>query len=65
MRLSADGRALSYDYDTRAERTGIARLIGDLARAGVTVRDVSTRQSNLEEVFMSLVSEPQHEEETA
>ncbi|SEN67043.1 ABC-2 type transport system ATP-binding protein [Paracoccus alcaliphilus] len=65
LRLSADGRALSYDYDTRAERTGIARLIGDLARAGVTVRDVSTRQSNLEEVFMSLVSEPQHEEETA
>ncbi|RJK94511.1 ABC transporter ATP-binding protein [Paracoccus aestuarii] len=55
--LSDDGRSLSYDYDTRAERTGIARLLGDLAARGVTVRDVSTRQSSLEDVFLSLVSE--------
>ena len=65
LRLSADGAALSYDYDTRADRTGIARLIGDLAGAGITVRDVSTRQSSLDEVFMSLVSAPQNEKETA
>lgn len=52
-----DGRYLRYDYDTRAERTGIARLLGDLAARGITVRDVSTRQSSLEEVFLSLVSE--------
>ncbi|MEE2860001.1 MAG: ABC transporter ATP-binding protein [Paracoccus sp. (in: a-proteobacteria)] len=52
-----DGRHLRYDYDTRAERTGIARLLGDLASRGITVRDVSTRQSSLEEVFLSLVSE--------
>ena len=42
---------------TRAERTGIARLLGDLAARGITVRDVSTRQSSLEDVFLSLVSE--------
>ena len=52
-----DGRHLRYGYDTRAERTGIARLLGDLASRGITVRDVSTRQSSLEEVFLSLVSE--------
>lgn len=61
LRLAADGRALAYDYDTRAERTGIARLLGDLAAEGVTVRDVSTRQSNLEEIFMTLVSETRQE----
>ena len=61
LRLSDDGLALAYDYDTRAQRTGIARLLGDLARHGVMVRDVSTRQSSLEEVFMTLVSEPRHE----
>ncbi|MCF3973813.1 ABC transporter ATP-binding protein [Paracoccus salsus] len=55
LSLSRDGRRIRYDYDTRAERTGIARLLGDLAAQGVTVRDVSTRQSSLEEVFMSLV----------
>ena len=55
--LSDDGRSLSFDYDTRADRTGIARLLGDLAAEGISVRDVSTRQSNLEDVFLSLVSE--------
>ncbi len=59
--LASDSRSLSYDYDTRAERTGIARLLGDLAGQGITVRDVSTRQSSLEEVFMALVSEPRPE----
>lgn len=59
--LSADRRSLSYEYDTRAERTGIARLLGDLAQEGISVRDVATRQSSLEEVFMALVSEPRLE----
>jgi ABC-2 type transport system ATP-binding protein len=57
LSLSDDGRRLAFDYDTRAERTGIARLLGDLAARGITVRDVSTRQSSLEDVFLSLVSE--------
>ncbi|ODT60709.1 MULTISPECIES: ABC transporter ATP-binding protein [Paracoccus] len=57
LTLAADGRRLSFEYDTRAERTGIARLLGDLAARGITVRDVSTRQSSLEDVFLSLVSE--------
>ena len=61
LELASDRRSLSYDYDTRAERTGIARLLGDLAGQGLTVRDVSTRQSSLEEVFMALVSEPRPE----
>jgi len=58
--LSPDGRELGYDYDTRAERTGIAHLLAELAGLGLAVRDVSTKQSSLEEIFMSLV-----EEETA
>lgn len=61
LRLSPDGRSLAYEYDTRADRTGIAHLLGDLAAQGIKVRDVSTRQSSLEEVFMTLVSEPRQE----
>ncbi|WP_313351854.1 ABC transporter ATP-binding protein [Paracoccus sp. (in: a-proteobacteria)] len=57
LTLSADGRDLGYDYDTRAERTGIAHLLAELAGYGLAVRDVSTKQSNLEEIFMSLVQE--------
>jgi len=52
---SRDGLQLGYDYDTRADRTGIANLLADLAVRGIQVRDVSTKQSTLEEVFMSLV----------
>ena len=34
-----------------------ARLLGDLAGQGIGVRDISTTQSSLEEIFMNLVSE--------
>ena len=57
LELGAEGRTLVYGYDTRAERTGIARLLADLAARGIAVRDVSTKQSSLEEVFMALVGE--------
>lgn len=56
LRLSENGRTLTYNYDTRADRTGIARLMGDLAGAGVAVRDIATHQSSLEEIFIKLVS---------
>lgn len=57
--LSADGRRLDYDYDARAERTGIGRLLADLNAQGIGVRDVATKQSSLEEVFMSLLEHGQ------
>ncbi|MTH63329.1 ABC transporter ATP-binding protein [Paracoccus shanxieyensis] len=57
LTLSADGMQLFYDYDTRAERTGIARLLGELTNHGIAVRDVSTTQSSLEDIFMSLVED--------
>ena len=56
--LTADGRRLIYDYDTRAERTGIGRLLADLNARGLGVRDVATHQSSLEEVFLSLLEAP-------
>ena len=56
LELSADGSRLIYTYDTRAERTGITRLLKDLSAAGITFRDLNTTQSSLEEIFGSLVS---------
>ena len=44
-------------YDTQAERTGITRLLKDLADAGIRFRDLSTSQSSLEDIFVSLVKE--------
>jgi len=55
--LEDEGRVLIYEYDTSAERTGITRLIADLAAAGIRVRDLDSRSSSLEEVFLGLLKE--------
>jgi ABC-2 type transport system ATP-binding protein len=53
--LAEDGLHLSYDYDTRGDRTGITSLLGDLRAAGIRFADLETRQSSLEDIFVSLV----------
>lgn len=57
LQRDADPTVLVYEYDTQAERTGIARLLGDLSNAGLVLRDVQTSQSSLEEIFVSLVGD--------
>jgi ABC-2 type transport system ATP-binding protein len=52
-----EGRALIYTYDTKGDRTGITTLLGDLAKAGLVMRDLQTRQSSLEDIFVDLVAE--------
>lgn len=52
--LSPDGRALTYTYDARAERTGITRLMAAIPQAGLRLSDVTTRQSTLEDIFVGL-----------
>ncbi|MGB2069662.1 MAG: multidrug ABC transporter ATP-binding protein, partial [Candidatus Puniceispirillaceae bacterium] len=42
-------------YDTRGERTGITRLLTDINGAGLSLRDVQTSQSSLEDIFVDLV----------
>lgn len=61
LTVSPDGMQLGYDYDTRADRTGIARLLGELTAHGIAVRDIATKQSSLEEIFMSLVEDTPQE----
>ncbi len=55
LELNNGGTELLYTYDTRGERTGITALLGALASAGIRFRDLSTNQSSLEEIFVSLV----------
>jgi ABC-2 type transport system ATP-binding protein len=55
LALDDGGRRLTYTYDTKAERTGIARLLAALAEAGISVADLDTEASSLEEIFMGLV----------
>lgn len=62
LRLGADGQSLIYTYDTRAERTGITALLNDVAAAGLTLADVQTRQSSLEDIFVTLVNDARPQE---
>ena len=55
--LSADGNDLIFTYDTQAERTGVTALLSDLTHAGIRFRDLETRQSSLEDIFVGLVSD--------
>ena len=57
IRVEDDGSSLVYTYDTMGERTGITSLLKDLQSAGLTLRDVQTRQSSLEEIFVGMVRE--------
>ncbi|MFV0358441.1 ABC transporter ATP-binding protein [Tropicimonas sp.] len=57
LSLAGDGLRLTYEFDSHAERTGITRLMGDIAAAGLSLRDLSTRQSSLEDVFLKLVGD--------
>jgi ABC-2 type transport system ATP-binding protein len=55
LELAADGSELIYTYDTQTERTDITALLADLNGAGIEFNDLQTRQSSLEEIFVSLV----------
>ena len=57
LELAADGGKVTYSYDVRGERTGITALLQDLSDAGLSVKDIVTRQSSLEEIFVNLVEE--------
>ena len=58
LELSDDGRAVTYDYDTKGDRTGITSLLSDLRNAGIRISDLDTKQSSLEDIFVSLVRAP-------
>jgi ABC-2 type transport system ATP-binding protein len=59
LELAADGSELVYTYDKQTERADITALLADLNAAGVKFNDLQTRQSSLEEIFVSLVKEGQ------
>ena len=58
LALSATGDELIYTYDTKADHTGITRLLQDISAAGLTLKDLKTRQSSLEDIFVNLVHKP-------
>ncbi|MDT8398333.1 MAG: ABC transporter ATP-binding protein [Pseudomonadales bacterium] len=50
-----DGLDLVYTYDANAENSGITALLDDVEKAGIAYKDLKTKQSSLEEIFVNLV----------
>ena len=55
LELRADGHELLYVFDANAERTGVPSLLRQMSDAGIGFKDLHTRQSSLEDIFVSLV----------
>jgi ABC-2 type transport system ATP-binding protein len=59
LALSADGKSLVYTYEAQGEGAGVSSLLEDLNRTGIRVKDLHTTQRSLEDIFVSLVRQPQ------
>ena len=55
--LAADRQSLNYTYNMRSGRTGIDQILSSLTQSGIIIKDLQTKQSSLEDIFMSLVNE--------
>ncbi len=55
LALSQDGTELTYTYDTRSETRGIVDFMKHVNDAGIQFKDLRTKQSSLEDIFVSLV----------
>jgi ABC-2 type transport system ATP-binding protein len=57
LSVSADGLLLNYSYDTAGENIGVTKILDILASEQIVFKDLHTRQSSLEDIFVSLVTQ--------
>jgi ABC-2 type transport system ATP-binding protein len=57
LALKDGGREIEYRFDSVDEDTGVPALLKRMGDLGIAFHDLNTRQSSLEEIFVSLVSE--------
>jgi ABC-2 type transport system ATP-binding protein len=55
LSLSQEGRQLTFTFHAARERSKMASLLRDLADLQIEFKDLQTRESSLEEIFVSLV----------
>jgi ABC-2 type transport system ATP-binding protein len=57
LALKDGGREIEYRFDSEDEGTGVPALLKRMGELGIAFHDLNTRQSSLEEIFVSLVTE--------
>ena len=63
--LLDEGHVIEYVFDSQAERTGVSALLRRLGDLGIGYKDLGTRESSLEDIFVSLVHAPAGQESRA
>lgn len=57
LELAGDGHELVYEFDSQAEATGVPSLLRRMSDIGIAFKDLHTKQSSLEDIFVGLVHE--------
>jgi ABC-2 type transport system ATP-binding protein len=55
LNLSDDGAMLTFEFDAKANRTGVPSLLAAMRDAGISFKDLDTHQSSLEDIFVGLI----------
>jgi ABC-2 type transport system ATP-binding protein len=58
LELDSSNKKLIYTYDTYGDDNGIAELLRTIDSTGLKLRDISTSESSLEDIFINLVKIP-------
>jgi ABC-2 type transport system ATP-binding protein len=57
LTLKSNGNELEYVFDVNDERTGVPSLLRRMSELGIGFKDLNTRQSSLEDIFVGLIKE--------
>ncbi len=57
LEIGEDGKSVAFNYDRNAGRTGITKMLSALNEHKIIISDLETKQSKLEEIFLTLVNE--------
>ncbi len=55
--LSENGNRLTFTYDPAKDNNGVAELLDHLKENGIKCKDIDTRQSSLEDIFVTLIGQ--------
>ena len=61
IELNDAGDSLIYTYDTQGDGTGITELLQKISESGLSLKDIKTTQSSLEDIFVNLIQSPKQQ----
>ena len=62
LELAGEGHELVYEFDSQAEATGVPSLLRRMSDIGIAFKDLHTKQSSLEDIFVGLVHDTRAEQ---